>query len=98
VYRSVLKLNGNSDYVSAPIRLDAGHMKLTVVVTRTNHRPLSVRYRKGTSAYVTWWATPNAVVGQSRTVEIDVPSRALYQYRVNCDPGAAWSLRVMWKP
>jgi hypothetical protein len=98
VYHSVLKLNGNSDYTSAPIRLDPGHMKLTVVVTRTNHRPLSVRYRKNSGSYTTWWATPNAVVGQSRTTEIDVSARALYQYRVNCEPGAAWSLRVMWKP
>jgi hypothetical protein len=98
VYHSVVKLNGNSDYTSAPIRLDPGHMKLTVVVTRTNHRPLSVKYRKNSGSYTTWWATPNAVVGQSRTVEIDVSARALYQYRVNCEPGAAWSLRVMWKP
>jgi hypothetical protein len=73
-------------------------MKLTVVVTRTNHRPLSAKYRKNAASYITWWGTSNAVVGQNRTTEIDVSARALYQFRVNCEPGAAWSLRVMWKP
>jgi hypothetical protein len=98
VYRSVLKLNGNSDYTSSPIRLEPGHMKMTVWVTRTNHHPLTAKYRKNSAGYVTWWATPNAVAGQSRTTEVDVTSSSLYQFRMNCDPGAAWSLRIMWKP
>lgn len=98
VYRSVLKLNGNSDYTSSPIRLEQGHAKLTVHVARTNHHPLTARYRKGSGSYVTWWATPNAVAGQTRTIEMDVTSAGLYQFRMTCDPGAAWSLRVMWKP
>lgn len=98
VYRSVLKLNGNTDYTSSPIRLESGHMKISVWVTRTNHHPLVVRYRRGTSSFSTWWATPNAVAGQTRTSEIDVTSAGTYQFRVLQDPGAAWTLRVMWKP
>lgn len=73
-------------------------MKMTVWVTRTNHQPLTAKYRKNSAGYVTWWATPNAVAGQSRTTEVDVTSATSYQFRINCDPGAAWSMRVMWKP
>lgn len=97
-YRSVLKEEGSGPFISPVIPLGQGRMRLTIWVTRTTGTHMRAQYRRAGGSTVTWWSTSNAVNGQTRTIEVPVNAATSYRYYVVCDPPAAWSLRVQWKP